>query len=326
MVDKLVIVRGRGFDPYENLALEEALTESLPAGLFLLYLWQNQNTVVIGRNQNAWKECRVSVLESEGGRLARRLSGGGAVFHDLGNLNFTFITCSEDYDLDRQLSVIEGACRSLGIEAERSGRNDILASGRKFSGNAFYNHNGRSYHHGTLLISVDQDKLARYLKPSEAKLRARGVDSVRSRVVNLAALRPGLTPEELASAMEESFEKVFGMKAERIVPSFISEERVRELTERNSSWEWNFGRDLPLDAVFEKRFPWGEIRLELGVAAGVISAARVYTDSMDWTLASKLSETLEGARFGREEMISRLRSSDLKEKDDIVSLLLEQDI
>ena len=130
MITKLRIYATTKTDPHLNLATEKHLMDITKPGECLLYLWQNKNTVVIGKNQNPWLECRTSLLEEEGGKLARRLSGGGAVFHDLGNLNFTFIMCKEDYDLDRQLSVIQTACAIAGIQAEKSGRNDILAVGR----------------------------------------------------------------------------------------------------------------------------------------------------------------------------------------------------
>ena len=197
MIETLRVCESEGLDPYRNLAIEQHLLETVLGGCCLLYLWQNERTVVIGRNQNAWAECRTTALFEEGGRLARRLSGGGAVYHDLGNLNFTFLLCEEDYDLTRQLSVIRRACSLCGIETEISGRNDLLASGRKFSGNAFCHHEGRAYHHGTLLIDVDADAMGRYLSPSKAKLEAKGVESVRSRVVNLRELNPALTVDML---------------------------------------------------------------------------------------------------------------------------------
>ena len=209
MIERLLVCRAGGTDPYENLALEEALLNRVGEGELILYLWQNERTVVIGKNQNPWKECRTALLAEEGGHLARRLSGGGAVFHDLGNQNFTFLMPAQDYDLPRQLTVIQRACRSLGIPAERSGRNDLLADGRKFSGNAFYKHNGKAYHHGTLMVDVDLDRVQRYLSPSKAKLAAKGVESVRSRVVNLREFVPTLTVEQLADALIAALAEVY---------------------------------------------------------------------------------------------------------------------
>ena len=164
MIHKLKLFESKTTEPYYNLAIEQHLLEIVSEGNCVLYLWQNENTVVIGRNQNAWKECRTTLLEEEGGRLARRLSGG-AVFHDRGNLNFTFLLPTAEYDLERQIEVIRRACAALGVPVEKSGRNDLLADGRKFSGNAFYHHEGHSYHHGTMLVDVNMEKLRRYLQP-----------------------------------------------------------------------------------------------------------------------------------------------------------------
>ena len=137
MINRLSYFISSSTNPYLNLAVEEYLLETVKPNQLILYLWQNERTVVIGKNQNAWKECRFQELEADGGHLARRLSGGGAVFHDLGNLNFTFLIPSSDYDLSKQMSVILEAVRSLGIDAQKSGRNDVTVDGKKFSGNAF---------------------------------------------------------------------------------------------------------------------------------------------------------------------------------------------
>ena len=155
----------KSYDPWFNLALEELLYDTISESTVILYLWQNQNTVVIGKSQNAWKECRVSELEADGGRLARRSSGGGAVFHDLGNLCYTFLASSGLYDLEKQLGVILAAVGEQGIEARFTGRNDItVCDGRKFSGNAFRFSSGKGLMHGTLLLDTNPEKIARYLQ------------------------------------------------------------------------------------------------------------------------------------------------------------------
>ena len=328
MIERLRIYRGTSFDPHYNLAMEQVLLEGVQPEEMILYLWQNQNTVVIGRNQNAWKECRTTMLAEEGGRLARRLSGGGAVFHDLGNLNFTFLVRTEDYDLDRQLSVIKEAVSSFGIEAEKSGRNDVLAAGRKFSGNAFYSHRGQSYHHGTLLVDVDMDKLGRYLNPSKAKLASKGVDSTRSRVVNLRELAPEMTIESLGQAMEAAFSTVYGLEAERIAAEEPDAEKVRTYFERNRSFDWLYGRKMAFSFACEERFSWGGLELELLVDEGRVQDCVVYTDAMDHSLAAVLTQALKGCFFSTEALCSAVEGSGLEAvvRKDIVSLLKKQEL
>ena len=268
MIKHLYTYSGNGTDPYRNLALEQYLTEHVADDACILYLWQNQNTVVIGRNQNAWQECRTGLLEQEGGTLARRLSGGGAVFHDMGNLNFTFSVSTENYDLSRQQRVILEACRLLGIQAELSGRNDLLAQGRKFSGNSFYNHGGRSFHNGTLLIDADMTKMGRYLSPSPAKIASKGVASVASRVVNLRELCPGLTVAGMTSAMVQSVEQApQGLTVhidQKGKEKAVSGEKVLCAIGRRPCWDGLFapelvpetrGRSLRVDEDFRTSIP-----------------------------------------------------------------------
>ena len=326
MIEKITLVGSDSTDPYRNLAVEEYLMETVQPGECILYLWQNRNTVVIGRNQNPWKECRTSLLEEEGGHLARRLSGGGAVYHDLGNLNFTFLVNEADYDLDRQLGVIETACRELGLRAERSGRNDVLADGRKFSGNAFYHSKGKAYHHGTLLVSVDGEKLARYLSPSKAKLQAKGVDSVRSRVVNLAELVPGLTCERMARAMENAFAAVYALPVGQGAESRLDMEAVERLRARNASREWLYGPRLPLSFECEERFDWGSVQLQLQVESGVVVQAKVYSDAMDWELAPTLERLLTGSEFSQQALCLRIRAGLARYAGDLCDMLTRQQI
>ena len=324
MITNLQYYMASGMDPYANLATEKHLLEHVSPGCCILYLWQNENTVVIGRNQNPWAECRLSLLAQEGGKLARRLSGGGAVFHDKGNLNFTFLVNAEDYDLNKQLSVIQTACGYAGIATERSGRNDVLADGAKFSGNAFYQSQGKAYHHGTLLIDVDMEKLGRYLSPSKAKLQSKGVSSVRSRVVNLNTLCPDLDCDTMKAHMLRAFQHIYGLSATAApIPPSLPEE-----TAHMGSWDWLYGKKLPMSFECEGRFPWGGVQLQLQCEAGRVTAAKVYSDSMDWTLAPRLEKAFIGCPFLLPALARAAGEalSDPVQAQDICSFLEEQQI
>ncbi len=292
-----LILESHSLDPYYNLALEHCLLESIAPGDAALYLWQNQNTVVIGRNQNAWRECRCELLEREGGRLARRRSGGGAVFHDVGNLNYTFAACAERYDLERQLGVIIAALDAAGIRAEFTGRNDIAVDGRKVSGNAFEHSRGRSLQHGTLLISVDMERLSRYLNPSPLKLRAKGVESVRARVMNLNEAAPDLTHDALRPLLRAAFERAYG-GADRIDANAFDAAALEAGRALMASWEWRLGQTPRFDARFETRFEWGEVELLLELREGRVRSCTLHTDAMDAQLAERVCAALRGAEFG----------------------------
>ncbi|MEN6594928.1 MAG: lipoate--protein ligase [Clostridiaceae bacterium] len=313
-------------DPYHNLALEEVLFDSQGDGC-TLYLWQNQHTVVIGRNQNAWRECRVELLESEGGFLARRSSGGGAVFHDLGNLNFTFLLPKDDYDLVRQLSVIQKAAAKFGIDTSFTGRNDLVltATGEKFSGNAFRFSQGTALHHGTILISADMQKLSRYLAPSQMKLEAKGVKSVISRVTNLGLQNPELNVETMKRALEKAFCEEYG-EAEPHAEESVDAEKLEQVRARYASWEWRFGCTPSFNVSFENRFSFGCLELLFNVQGGVISSAVCYTDAMDATLALRLQELLTGSPYGKQPLVDRLSSQTGAEEREIAAWLGEQSI
>ena len=328
MITELRVYESAGFDPYDNLAAEKHLMDITPPGVCLLYLWQNQNTVVIGRNQNAWLECRSSLLEEEGGKLARRLSGGGAVFHDLGNLNFTFIMCKEDYDLDKQITVIQKACLLAGIRAEKSGRNDILADGRKFSGNAFYQNRTHAYHHGTLMVDVDKDKLGRYLSPPKAKLEAKGVASVRSRVVNLKELSPRLTIAKMKGYMAQAFSEVYGLDAVPLTLTAEDTAAIDRLKTQYSTWEYLFGAPLPFTFSCEGHFSWGNVQLQISAKEGIIGGVRFYSDAMDWSLPEIIESALLGCRFALTDMQTALLNSplDRKIRKDLLDFLQEQSL
>lgn len=291
------IVNTDTHNPWENLALESALMERTQKGDVTLYLWRNQNTVVIGKNQNPWKECKVQQLEESGGFLARRSSGGGAVFHDLGNLNFTFVTSPELYDLERQLKVICDACLMHGIDAKFSGRNDILVDGRKFSGNAFRFIKNAGMHHGTLLVNVDMQKLGIYLIPSQEKIRSKGVDSVRSRVCNLREFAPSLTTEDLRKSLEKAFIAEYG-EAQTLNKEDLDTARLQALFETYSSWDWRYGKTMNFDVELSARFVWGGIDLLLQLKNARIDGIQAFSDAMDADLSQKLSDALRGCVYG----------------------------
>ena len=306
MIKKLYTVMSQGTDPYENLALEELLLSKATEDCCILYLWQNHRTVVIGRNQNPWAECRTAVLQEEGGHLARRLSGGGAVYHDLGNLNFTFLCTDDHYDLNKQLSVIQNAAALAGVTATFSGRNDLLAEGAKFSGNAFYHSKGKAYHHGTILVDVDFSKLERYLSPPKVKLESKGIASVRSRVVNLKTLSPTLTCQTMKDYMVTAFSQVYGHS---VTPLTLTEEDNRllqTLAQKYRSEEWLFGKPMPFTCSLEGRLSFGCLQLQLQVESGVIRDLQVYTDAMDFSLSEGIKAALQGCTFQAEAMIAAL--------------------
>lgn len=314
-MSKLLIVRSKIHDPWYNLALEEYLIEVFQAGIkdrefsAILYLWQNLDTVVIGRNQNAWAECLASLLEAEGGRLARRSTGGGAVFHDLGNLNFSLILPRRKFDLKTNFEMIIKAVASQGVIAEQNGRNDILADGRKFSGNAFSLRQEVGLHHGTLLINSDYARVARYLTVSPAKLKAKGVASVQSRIINLCEINQTVSVAAMMNAMEEAFRAQFGSKShvQRTTnEKYENERRLSELYEQHASWNWRFGETIQFDAAVEKQMAWGGVNLGFQINQGIITRVTTYSDALDCDFLQSIADNLQGRRFHSVEIAAAI--------------------
>lgn len=332
MVEKITYIESGQFHPYKNLAVEEYLLLHCEPQECILYLWQNQNTVVIGRNQNAWKECKVESLEKNGGHLARRLSGGGAVYHDLGNLNFTFLVSKENYSIDRQLEVIVKAVQKLGAKAEKSGRNDILIDGKKFSGNAFYEQEQHCYHHGTLMMNVNKEMLSKYLTVSKEKLQSKGVDSVKSRVTNLVDYIPDLTLEALKKALREAFEEVYGLTSNECKMEDLDQKEIKMRTKHFSSWDWRFGRKIDFQYEISKRFSWGQMNIQFQVDKGKISDVNVYSDSLKPMTIEKLPKYLKGIRYHKKNICSELRlywAEDKQEEEmiaDIIEWISEEEL
>jgi len=292
--------------PYDNLALEELLLEQVKPGEVIFLLWQNRQAVVIGRNQNAWRECWVEQLEQDGGFLARRRSGGGAVFHDLGNLNFSFIASDADYNLSRQYDVIVSAMSKLGLTAIKNGRNDLLIDGRKFSGNAFVQTKGRNCHHGTILINTDNAKMERYLNVSPDKLQSKGVLSVKARTVNLCDFLSDLHVEDVRRVLLDSFAEIYGGVPQRVDEANLSRAKLSIFREKFASWDWRFGPSIAFTQKMNHRFDWGEIELQIQVNEGCIQAVVVFTDALETELIEAMPKVLEGVPFSTDKMLKAL--------------------
>ena len=295
-------------DPYFNLALEEYLLDSLQPSECILYLWQNANTVVIGRNQNAYKECRVEKLLADGGILARRSSGGGSVYHDLGNLNFTFLAQEQDYNVQRQLSVITQALEQYGVQAYATGRNDISVDQRKVSGNAFFTRGQRCCHHGTILVNVDVAKMEEYLAPAADKLRGNSAESVRSRVANLTEYKPDMDIIGLRTALLHTFETVYESKAQSIRLASFDSQLLAALKEKYASPEWVYGRNIQADYSCNYRFPWGGIEFTFTIRGESIADVQVFSDALDADSIETMARRLMGVPFRRGAVLDALNA------------------
>ncbi|MGN0293474.1 MAG: lipoate--protein ligase [Lachnospiraceae bacterium] len=308
MVTQIKTISSNTFYPYFNLALEKYLFDTVDDNTVILYLWQNERTVVYGYNQNAWKELYVSKLIDDGGFPVRRLSGGGAVFHDKGNLNFTFLAKKDNYDVDKQLQVIIEACRLLDLTAEKTGRNDLTIEGRKFSGNAFYKSGDRRYHHGTLLVNVDTAIMSEYLNVDRSKLESKGVSSVKSRVANLVDFCPSLDIETMRRKMFEAFERVYGLKALPMSGEDLDPAVISSYEKIFSDDNWLYGRRIKFKNRINRRFAWGDFDLNLNVDKGMITTAQLYSDANDEHFIASIGEKLEGMAYSYEALSELVKS------------------
>lgn len=296
------------YDPWFNLAVEECIFRQMTTQR-VLFLWRNAETVVIGQAQNPWKECNTRRMEQDGIRLARRSSGGGAVFHDLGNTCFTFMAGKPEYDKSISTTIIINALKSLGINANVSGRNDLVMStvdgDRKISGSAYRETQDRGFHHGTLLLNADLNRLANYLNPDVKKLQAKGITSVRSRVANLCEFLPGINHSLVCSAISDAF---FDWYGDRVEAEFISPDVFPDLpgfTEqfaKQSSWEWNFSKAPAFSHLLDERFIWGGVDVYFDIEKGCISRAKIFTDSLNPTPLIDLAQQLIGTTYRSQDI------------------------
>ena len=292
----MIYLESHSTDPYFNLALEEYLFEELGRSRPCFMLWQNDNTIVVGKYQNTAEEIDQAYVDAHGIRVARRLSGGGAVYHDKGNLNFTFIVDRADAPGLNFKVFVEPVIRALarfGVHAEFTGRNDLTIDGMKFSGNAQYARRGRLLHHGCIMLDSNLTSVADALRVKEAKFDSKAVKSVRSRVTTINAHAPApISMEEFKGALKEC-----AMASGELEPCTLTEAdlaAVRKLRdEKYATWAWNYGFSPAYDMRREMKFPAGLVTAHLSAEGGKIKAVRFY----GYFFGGELGE-LEGAMVG----------------------------
>jgi lipoate-protein ligase A len=301
---QLKIFLSDSLNPHLNLATEEWIFHNLDPSSQVLFLWRNEETVVIGRNQNPWSECNLAQMKNDKVHLARRTTGGGAVFHDLGNTNFTFLSPKDGYRRENNIQIIFDALKNFGITGEASGRNDLMVpfhdGPRKFSGSAYREKKDRAFHHGTLLLHADLTRLGNYLTPNPKKLQAKGKESVRARVTNLNEISKDINHNMIVETMVAAFENFYGGKAQVENLTMASLQQIPELNEQYktlSSWEWLYGNTLEFTHKMDDYLTLGFFDVQFQVEEGHIKDLQIFTDCLYPAMIETLSENMRGKLY-----------------------------
>jgi len=303
-------------DPQINLAIEEYALKNLDINETYLLFYINRPSIIIGKNQNTIEEINTEYVEKNGITVVRRLSGGGAVYHDLGNLNFSFITKDDGesfHNFKKFTEPVINALRKLGVNAELSGRNDIEVEGRKISGNAQFSTKGRMFSHGTLMLNSEIENVVSALKVKKDKIESKGIKSVRSRVANIAEfLTEKLTVEEFRQLL---LRNIFEGNEE--IPEYVLTEEdwenIHQLSkERYQSWEWNYGKSPNFNLQHSHRFPIGSIDARLQVNKGIIEDAKIYGDFFGVGDIKEIEDLLKHSKYERAALEERLENVDIK--------------
>jgi lipoate---protein ligase len=312
--DSMLFIDNKGItDPRINLAIEEYALKNLDINESYLLFYINEPSIIIGKNQNSVEEINTEYVESNGIHVVRRLSGGGAVYHDLGNLNYSFITKDDGdsfHNFRKFTEPVIAALKQMGVNAELSGRNDILAEGRKISGNAQFSTKGRMFTHGTLLFNSEMDHIVSALRVKKDKIESKGIKSVRSRVANISEfLTEKWSIEEFRSALLK-----FIFHGEEVTEYVLTEEdwkNINQLSkERYQNWDWNYGKSPKFNLQHSHRFPVGQIDVRLDVDKGVIENCKIYGDFFGVGDVSDIENKLKGFRYEKSELEAVLKDLD----------------
>ena len=315
-------IKNPSTNPYYNMAFDEYCLESLPIDEPVFYLWQNRPAVIVGFNQEVNTEVNLDFLKKNGIDLVRRVTGGGAVFHDLGNLNYTIVGRSEDLERDypEYASIMAKALQSLGVPATLSGRNDILVEGRKVSGFAKRVCKNRLMVHGTLMYNVDVDVLTKVLNPSNTKLQSKGIASVRSRVANLCDYLPEIPNIQTFSNRLEEILSCNNADTEYQL-SDTDLANIQLLTDKKfATWEWNYGRSPKATLTHSSRLACGTVEIHLTLTENRISSCRFGGDFLGNLPATDLESALIEVIYDTENIEKRLSSFTISDYFDGVTV------
>ncbi|MFS0668342.1 lipoate--protein ligase [Peribacillus frigoritolerans] len=318
-------------DPRINLAIEEYVLKHLNIDETYLLFYINRPSIIIGRNQNTIEEINSDYVDEKGITVVRRLSGGGAVYHDLGNLNFSFITKDDGdsfHNFKKFTQPVVETLEKLGIHAELSGRNDILAEGKKISGNAMFSTKGRMFSHGTLLFQSEMDHIVSALKVKKDKIESKGIKSIRSRVGNIADfLKEPMSVEEFRSFLLQNIFKETGKVTEYVLTE-TDWEKIHEISEdRYQNWEWNYGKSPKFNLQNSHRFPVGSVDIRLEVNRGIIENCKIYGDFFGVGEVADIERKLTGTRYEKEAISRVLDEIDVRHyfgnvtKEEILALI-----
>ncbi|MED3866424.1 lipoate--protein ligase [Priestia megaterium] len=311
----LFIDNQKNYDPRINLAIEEYALKHLDINETYLLFYINEPSIIIGKNQNTIEEINTKYVEDQQIHVVRRLSGGGAVYHDKGNLNFSFITKDDGnsfHNFKKFTEPVVEALKKLGVNAELSGRNDLMAEGRKISGNAQFSTKGRMFSHGTLLFDSEIENVVSALKVKKDKIESKGIKSIRNRVANISEfLEQKVTVEEFREMLlryifdgEENITEYKLTEKDWETIHLISKERYQ-------SWDWNYGKSPKFNLQHSHRFPVGQIDVRLEVNKGKIDACTIYGDFFGVGDVQEVQEKLTGVRYEKASIDQALEDIDI---------------
>ncbi len=311
---KILYIRNDSLDPHYNLALEEFALKNLDPEESYIILWQNAPSVIIGRFQNTIEEINQDFIEKNKINVVRRMTGGGAVYHDLGNLNFSFIekATGREIDFRKFTEPVVKALAKMGINAEHTGRNDITIDNKKFSGNAQYHYKGKVLHHGTILFNSKLENVQSALNVKKEKIESKGVKSVRSRVTNIVDYLENKVP--LERFKELLLHYLFGeQEIKEYKLSSEEQEKIKKLMEdKYLTWEWNFGASPAFNLRKGFHFPGGNIDFLFNVEGGIIKNCTIFGDFFSNYDVATLADKFKGIKYHKEDIARLIQEENLE--------------